>query len=229
MKLSTNENRTIFMLLIVIAFVVVSAIYYYAVYPKIEEKNQTRQSIDAIELEIEQLHQTFMSTSGVKSKTDNEFELRKKLPGQREISALLMSLQEIELVSDAKINEILFNDYDALVSQSNLADEVHSEEEKASANEESEEVKEEVPVTNIDIAALPEHLKLLTLQLHVDVKDEAHLLQFIQEIEALERVIRVDDIRFTLRGEAELAVEEPDETIGVTLQLTTFYAETEAS
>ncbi|MDS9471332.1 hypothetical protein [Sporosarcina pasteurii] len=227
MNISFKENRTLLILLLVLAFVIVGAIYFYTLYPKMEEKKRVLQSIDTIEIEIEQLNQKLLSTSDVKAATEHEFELRKKLPEKREISSLLMSLQEIELVSEAKINEIIFHDYDALVSQSGLVEDVDSEEENE--KDKMDDEKGEIPVTNIDIAALPKQLKLLTLQMDVDVKDKAHLLHFIQEIEALERVIRVDDIRFTLDGEADLAVKEPDETINIMLQITTFYSEVEAN
>ncbi|AOV07602.1 hypothetical protein [Sporosarcina ureilytica] len=225
MKALINENKTLIVLLVMLAFVVAGAFYYYGVYPKNEEKKRMLRTVEALELEINQLEQNIEHASVVQAAPENEFQLRKKLPEKREISKLLMSLQEIELISDAKILSIIFNDYDASVSNSSLIEGVDDEEEGAVQEDSGQDGEEEdVPQTNIDITSLPEQLKLLSLQVHVLVPGDDQLLQFIQEIEALDRVIRVDDVQFSKAGEEELASENPDESIGVTIQLTTFYS-----
>ena len=57
------------------------------------------------------------------------------------------------------------------------------------------------------------------------VVDYEHLLLFLREVEAIERVVRIDSIEFEQIGEVEFAQIDPDERISVTVQLTTFYSE----
>lgn len=229
MRESLNENKTLIFLLVILAFAIVGAFYYYGVYPKSEERNRTLQTIAALEIEIEQLEKNIEHASAEKSEPENEFGLRKKLPEKREISQLLMSIQEIELFTESKITSVTFNDYDALVTDSsiieNMREESVEEEEEEQEDAQQDVDEEEIPHTNIDVSSLPDQLKLLSLQINVFVQDDDHLLQFIKEVEALDRVIRIDDIQFSKAGEEELSEGNPDESISVTIQLTTFYSE----
>ena len=81
------------------------------------------------------------------------------------------------------------------------------------------------PITPIDISLLPEELKLISLSIDLKVLDYDHLLQFLREVEGLERVMRIDEVNFYQPGELELAQEDPDKRLDVTVQLTTFFSE----
>lgn len=241
MKDAMNENKTLVLLLGILAVVILGAIYYYLVLPKIEHEKDTANSIHSLTTETRQLEQKVLSLSQVEESQENTFELRKKLPATRAVSELLLSLQEAELLSKAKIQSIAFNNYDGLVSESDYGkteeeNELHEEEEtEAEVDQEDdsdierEESEEEIPETKIDVSTLPDALKLLSFSIQVEVQDYDHLLMFIKEIESIERIKRIEDIQFSQQGEEELTKKEPDESVIVTLQLTTFYSEEEVS
>lgn len=55
--------------------------------------------------------------------------------------------------------------------------------------------------------------------------DYNHLIEFLEEIESIKRVVRIDKVEFVQSGETELMKKDPLEWIPVTVQLTTFYSE----
>lgn len=249
MKASFNENKSLFSLLGVLVFVILGALYYYIILPKSDEETSMTMAIESLENETNQLQQEIYALSVVEDETMDNYELRKKLPKKRDVNILLLSLQEAELVSEAKIMSISFNDYDGLVSESNIepkTEEESTEEAEAEAEEaeenvdagteadteadtdtvvEEENADKDIPHTQIDIELLPEQLKLLSLSLEIIVQDYEHLLTFIKEVEAVERSIRIDGVSFSQIGEEGFATEDLDESIVVTIQLTTFYSE----
>ena len=236
MKDAINENKLLVILIGVLALAVIGGLYYYLLLPKVETKASVTQEIERLTVETRHLQQEIGLLGAVEEEAVNELELRTKLPEKRGLHTLLLSLQEVELISEAKIISISFNDYDALVSESSIItapDEEENQEENEQDN--NSEVTEdeandlEKPQTGIDITALPDVLKLLSLGMEVEVQDYEHLLTFIKEIESIERVIRVDQVEFNQIGEEGFAEKEVDESIIVTIQLTTFYSEEEAN
>lgn len=230
MKDTLNENRNLMVLLGILVIVIFMGLYYYLVWPKIEAQKTLENSIDTLKNESKRLQNEVMTLTIDEEPIGNEYELRKKMPEKRGLNELLRSLQEVELVSKAKIQSIVFNHYDGLVSESSLG---LQEEEDLGENTEEEEEEEneqavEKPETKIDISALPNELKLLSFGLQVEVQDHDHLLLFMEEIEKIERLKRIESIQFSQVGEVELSVESPDESIVVTIQVTTFYSEEEA-
>ena len=237
MKDTMNENRSLLILLGILVFVILGALYYYLVLPKSEAKESMTQSISALTNDTHQLQKEIDKLSVIEEEPNNEMELRTKLPKKRALNTLLLSLQEAELVSEAKIISVSFNDYDGLVSESDVATRTEEEESTKTEAEESEndevadesdeEIDEEKPHTQIDIGSLPDALKLLSLDMEVSVQDYEHLLTLLKEIESIERVMRIDNIDFKQIGEEGFAMKDVDDQTLIQIQLTTFYSEEE--
>ncbi len=249
--MNQGENKTLVMLLALIAFLLLAVGYYYVIIPKGEVRTARTTSIEQIAIENKVLKNEIDNFEVVVRDEQNDYNLRKKLPKKRELDSLIHTINEVELISDSKIVSIAFNNYDEEVSQSTLGEPTEEEraeleaqnEEDAETEEvdeeteeveetdetdengESPEVDETKPVTPIDIALLPEELKLISLNVVLSVLDYDHLLDFLKEVEQVERVIRIDSVEFSKPGEEEMINEFPDERITVTVQLTTFYSE----
>lgn len=226
MKERMNDNKTLVLLLGILALVILGALYYYIVYPKMEHEKRIASSIEQLAVDNRHLKEDILAYAESDEDAEDTFDLRKKLPGNRNVSELLLSLEEAELVSEAKIQSIAFNNYDGLVSESGYG--VTGEEDVDEAGETEGQEDDEIPETKIDIETLPTALKLLSFNVQVEVQDYDHLLTFIREVEAIERLKRIEDIAFSSGGEAELKGAEADEAMVVTLQVTTFYSEEEA-
>ncbi|WP_079523900.1 potassium transporter [Solibacillus isronensis] len=233
-SISSSKNGTL-LIVIALAMALLFAMYYYIVKPKQDEEQMIRSEINSLHNEIAVLEETIATDQSQQSETNaNEFALRKKVPDNREIDELILSIEEIQYITDSRIQSIEFNNYNALVSSSGLQDPLSvPETEEGTATESTEsadqtedaEVSEELPVSTIAVETLPPSLKFVTFNINVAAPNDVNLLQFIEEIENKERVMRIDIINFALPGEEDKFTEEASEIVTADIQVTTFYYE----
>lgn len=222
MKLFSGNKNSSLLLVIALVAALLFAFYYYVVLPKKEELNSTQNTISSTRTEIRSMQEQIAKLENEQAIETNIFSLRKRLPQSREIDQLLLNIEEIEYVSGTRVLNINFNNYDSLVSESMKQEQTAPEE-----NTEGEEVEgeeKETPISSIDISTLPSELKLITFVLDVEAPDYNSLLTFIEEIENLERIMHIDALNFELPGE-ESVIQNEEETVTVSVQVTTFYHE----
>lgn len=127
-SISSSKNGTL-LLVIALAMALLFAVYYYVIKPKEDEAQAIRTEITSLETEISTMEQSLAELNVQHSQTDiNEFALRKKVPANREIDALILAMEEIEYVTGSRVQSIEFNNYDALVSSSGLQDPLYTPE-----------------------------------------------------------------------------------------------------
>lgn len=234
-SISSSKNGTL-LIVIALAMALLFAMYYYVVKPKQDEEQMIRSEINSLHTEIAAIEETIATNQSQQSQTnENEFALRKKVPDNREIDELILSIEEMQYVTDSRIQSIDFNNYDALVSSSGLQDPLSTPETEEGAvsdltqsaidQTEGTEASEELPVSTIAVETLPPSLKLVTFNINVAAPNDVNLLQFIEEIEKKERVMRIDIIDFALPGEEDKFTEEASEIVTADIQVTTFYYE----
>lgn len=239
MKLSSNKNTSVLLLVVLVA-ALLFAVYYYIVLPKKDNVVAIESSINALQTEITTLESQMTSIDEQSAtEVENVFTIRQRLPKSREIDQLLLNLEEIEFVSEARITSIGFNSYDTLVSESAIAptpeeeivtDESTVEEPAIEGETEDTEAEEvtEAPVSDIAAVTLPPELKLITFNLELEVPEYQSLQRFIKELEKLPRIMHVDTINFTLPGEEGEFMEDAAESLTASIQVTTFYYEGES-
>ena len=240
MQLSSGKNSGP-LLVTALVLALLFAVYYYVVLPKQDEAETKQSNVDNLNSEISTLkEQIALVEAENNSAVGNEFVIRKKLPESREIDQLLLSLEEIEYVSNSRIVGVSFNNYDDLVSASGLGE---TEEEMQTDGTTGEapvdgttgdtvtgesadtEQEETVPVSTMSAEALPTNLKLITFQIDIESPDNERLQQFIKEIEQLERIMHIDTIEYSLPGEEDAFSEEASTIVSASIQVTTFYFE----
>lgn len=222
MKLFSGNKNSSLLLVIALVAALLFAFYYYVVLPKKEELNSTQNTISSTQTEIRSMQEQIAKLENEQAIETNIFSLRKRLPQSREIDQLLLNIEEIEYVSGTRVLNINFNNYDSLVSESMKQEQTAPEENTDGEEEEGEE--KETPISSIDISTLPSELKLITFVLDVEAPDYNSLLTFIEEIENLERIMHIDALNFELPGE-ESVIQNEEETVTVSVQVTTFYHE----
>ena len=122
MQLSSGKNSGP-LLATALVLALLFAVYYYVVLPKQDEAETKQSNVDNLNSEISTLkEQIALVEAENNSAVGNEFAIRKKLPESREIDQLLLSLEEIEYVSNSRIVGVSFNNYDDLVSASGLGE-----------------------------------------------------------------------------------------------------------
>lgn len=220
-----SNKKTGYLVVSALIAVLLGVIYYFQVYPMSEEKNSKEVTISTVRSEIALLDSQL--TAPVEEGEDkNSFQLEKKVPLTRELDMLIKSIEEVDLVSEAKIESIEFNNYDEIVADSTLVpseEEASPETNDATTEETKGEQPAETPVSPVANSTLPPQLKLITFNINILTKDYDHLNTFIKELESIERIKRIDQIEFLLPGEESLLELDYKEAISARIQVTTFY------
>ncbi len=241
MQLSGGKN-TGPLLITALLLALLFAVYYYMVLPKQEEAAEKQNIVTQLTSETATMkEQIALIKENQNGEVDSSLIIRQKLPDNREIDRLLLSLEEAEYVAGSRIVTITFNNYDNLVSESGLINpnaptedeqavgspEENDSESTTENNETNEEAnqQEEIPVSTMSVEALPANLKLITLQIDIESPDDEQLQQFIKEIEQMERVMHIDAIEYALPGEEDALTEEGTSIVTASIQITTFYFE----
>lgn len=227
-----SNKRTVYILLVALVVVLLGAIYYFVLQPLKDEKASKEINVEVLRGEVAALKEEYSSSSQLQgNSTENTFYLKTQVPLTRELNELIRSMEEIELLSDTKILSVEFNNYDGTIEDAQLLPETNGEDEETesqhnevtSDEEESIEESEEQPISPVSEAGLPENLKLITFNISILAKNYDQLVLFVEEVENLKRIYRVDQVTLTAPGEEQLLDKDQGDDITATIQLTTFY------
>lgn len=222
-----SNKRTAFLLIITLVVLILGAIYYFLINPLQNERDTKENNVKMLQTEVAVLNEQYQSVQAAEGKTENAFQLEKKVPITRELDELIRSIEEIELISESQIESISFNNYDEVVAKSPLAPTQTEEETNAETTETIDSIESadetETPISPVANIVLPPQLKLITFNISVLTKDFNHINQFVEELEKMERIVRVDQLSFSLPGEEQFYNEDTKEAISAEIQVTTFY------
>ncbi|MFJ7913635.1 MULTISPECIES: potassium transporter [unclassified Lysinibacillus] len=238
--MTSSKNSTILILTALIA-AILFALYYYIVTPKLEEVDAKESSNIALQQEVSTIQeQIALIEKNGKSNSTSNLILRKKVPQTRAIDEVIRNIEEIEVVTGTRVEAMDFNNYDSLVMESAITDPnstnseeqadtqqsaTEADEQAVAKNDETSEVKDKIPTATLNKDSLPKELKLVTFDIEVVALDNKAMVEFIKEIEKIDRVMKIDAIDFTLTGEEAKFQEDADTTLKATIQVTTFYYE----
>lgn len=238
--MTSNKNSTILILTALIA-AILFALYYYIVTPKLEEVKAKESSNITLQQEVSTIQEqiALIEKNGKSNRTSN-LTLRKKVPQTRAIDEVIRNIEEMEVVTGTRVEAMDFNNYDSLVMESTITDPnstnseeqadtqqsaTEADEQAVAKNDETPEVKDKIPTATLNKDSLPKELKLVTFDIEVVALDNKAMVEFIKEIENIDRVMKIDAIDFTLTGEEAKFQEDADTTLKATIQVTTFYYE----
>jgi type IV pilus assembly protein PilO len=145
----------------------------------------------------------------------NTIELQKRLPSQPIVDQLLVNLENAEKASRGQILSLSFNE--ASLEDMNLP-----EVEEAEVEAEAEAV-EQVEVVQIQ---LPEGMNRLLVNVNFRASNYESLVNFLSQIETLDRISKIDQISFSKNQESADSENNtnPNE-LDVNITLSTFYVE----
>ena len=245
--MKTSGKNSKFLLLTVLVLALLFALYYYVVLPKQDEMNAKQSAVSSLQSQITTLQQQIDEQKAVIAlgESANVFDLRKKVPANRAVDALLRNIEEIDIIAGTRVSAMTFNNYDTLVASSALqvpTETIEESSEEATVEEtptdtqptDSETLvegtetptdvpEEELPVSTISLESLPPSLQLMSINLSVETPSYAALIQFLQELEQLERIVRIDSVSYALPKEENLTSEDPTNIVVAEVMITTFY------
>ncbi|MEN0649976.1 hypothetical protein NSQ82_13240 [Caldifermentibacillus hisashii] len=257
-----QEKRKIILFIGIILFLLLGLLYFYLLMPLKDDANAAEQNVKQLETEVEALKNRLNQNES--DQPENTAKLEKKMPLSRQLDELILSLQEIEMVSGSQIASINFNNYDGGLTEADgtnennestegtdeaTADDTNNNDEltdskddpgtnETDENQSDEQVTEDKnsedngldtndeneQATNETVTNLPTNVKLITINLSVASPDFEHFQLFLQELEKLERITRVDTLTFTKPAERELLYEKDgSQAVTADVQITTFY------
>ncbi|NWN98665.1 MAG: hypothetical protein HLX45_14390 [Bacillus sp. (in: Bacteria)] len=257
-----QEKRKIILFIGIILFLLLGLLYFYLLMPLKDDANAAEQNVKQLETEVEALENRLNQNES--DQPENTAKLEKKMPLSRQLDELILSLQEIEMVSGSQIASINFNNYDGGLTEADgtnennestdgtdeaTADDTNNNNEatngtdEATTNETDENQSDEQATedknsddngsdtndeneqaTDETVTNLPTNVKLITINLSVASPDFEHFQLFLQELEKLERITRVDTLTFTKPAERELLYEKDgSQAVTADVQITTFY------
>lgn len=257
-----QEKRKIVLFIGIILFLLLGLLYFYLIMPLKDDANAAEQNVKQLETEVKTLENRVNQNET--DQPENTAKLEKKMPLSRQLDELILSLQEIEMVSGSQIASINFNNYDGGLTEADgtnennestdgtdeaTADDTNNNNEatdgtdEATTNETDENQSDEQATedknsddngsdtndesgqaTDETVTNLPTNVKLITINLSVASPNFEHFQLFLQELEKLERITRVDTLTFTKPAERELLYEKDgSQAVTADVQITTFY------
>ncbi|MBS4208949.1 type 4a pilus biogenesis protein PilO [Bacillus sp. FJAT-50079] len=187
-----EEKRTLFLLLLSLFFLLLLSIYLAFLQPLSSELQSKKNMKVTLEGDIAILE------AKSKSEAENSVEdspLLSKIPLHPELEKLVLSFQKVETASDSLINNIEFH-YDS------NENEVDEEGENAASTGVSK----------------PDGLHSITAELTVLSPDYDHFMKFMNEIEMLDRITSVDQLKFFQPDQ-----ESSTSIMNFTIVITTYY------
>ena len=229
--MTSSKNSGILLVTALVA-AILFAVYYYVLTPKLDEVEAKETALSTLRQDIANLQQQLdQATLSQQMFASNDLVLRKKVPPMRAIEKVLADVGEIEEITGTRMESISFNNYDSLVSDSTIQDvnapqeevEQPSAEDTNNTTTEEQEKMEALPVSTIAKESLPPALKLVTFEIQILALDMESLHNYLEEIEKLERIMKIDTVSIQLPGEEDVLKEDGDPTVEATVQITTFY------
>ena len=217
---SSQRNTVILVALLTIALL--GALYYYVVLPKTERVASLQSTIATLTATRDTALADIAAFDAKDLDAGTLARLQKQVPKERGVEYILRDLEDIEMLTRSRIENISFSEYDAPMLERKLGLTKTTEEELA-AQLANETVEEEEPLYNAALAEAPEGLQIITYQVELLTPDYKTLRTFIREVEGLERIIKIDVVQLSQPGEEVKFAEVVDYTVSASLQLTTFF------
>lgn len=231
-----QENKNTLLLILGLLFLLLFVFFFLFFRPlsedlKAEEKNVKQLENDIALLEVEVTNAE--STDNVDDKVDT-LKLAKKMPLDPELKALILTLEEMEAISESRFDNISFS-YDGSIPERFVEEEEETEGADNTADETDDEIADEEnnteieapePEAVINMEEKPEKMHIITISMDVTSPDYEHFQTFVQEIEKQERMMMVSSMDFEKPAESEwILAEEPSEVMSTNVSITTFYYE----
>lgn len=232
MKQLFQENRNAFLLLLALLFILLISLYFLFYRPLADELQQTKHQEETLQEELTLL-EAQIHTGEERTEEIENMQLERRVPRLPELEALLLTLNEIEVMSNSQISDMSFGYQGGLPERPIIEEEPEDEEESEISDAAASEIEIEGIETTTEtldsptaFTEMPAGLQPVIVTLEVESPDYEHFQSLLKEIEKQERMMIVTNVDFDQSGEsAFISAEEPTEAITATLVVSTFYFE----
>lgn len=217
LQISKKQMGLIFL---VIFFMVslVAGVYYLFMKPlneqlerKHSELEMANQGLVLVENQLKQFTEKTVISS---------MKLQKQVPVKRLLDQLVLDIEKAEIISDTKINELKLNGSE---SDEEVVFKTNENEAATSGNNQSDsENTESTNSSKVPEEKLPNGIKKISVTLKGDANTYFEMESFINSLENLKRIIKVDALKYT--GVEEIySVEQKDQPVEFELTIAGYY------
>lgn len=225
LRLSRKKFVPIFIMIIIVALLLGG--YFYFLNPLKTEIKMLKDQLSTEEKLYDTLAQQVGDTKT--SVMENSRYLQKRLPVESFLEQFILDLEKAEVVSNSLIEDMSFQDNEITENDvvfENNEGQADEQEQTSTEAEQEEAANENKSAENGEQAAavpsIPEGMKRVTVNLTVTSENYFDMLRFLETIESLERITKIDSLSFD-GGKEILSVDDEIEELTYTVVLSTFY------
>lgn len=239
-----EENKRSLLILGALLLLLALSLYFFLVRPVMADYKSEVENIEDLKDEIASLEEEIASIEETLEEDDIEqLLLENKIPTKKELDEYILSIQQLELHTNSKIEEIeiAYDDSLTIDEEETIEDEGDIEGEEESVEEDADvdysddetldeesDVGEEMDedMGSDSLQETPSGLRTMTVSLTAFSPDFDEMLELLRLIEEMERISIVTGLEFEKPSEKDLSFSDnPEETIAFTVKITTFYYE----
>lgn len=220
-----QENKRSLFILTGLFFILVVVLYFVLLRPLVAGLSSKERAISSANDEIQILEKKLENFElEIVDMDIEQIKLENKIPRERELDEYILSLQQLEVTTNSKIEKIEFM-YDSNLEEIEEEEDVEEETEENEAEEEIEDTEADEKIT-IDpeiINEKPDDLQVMTVRLTAASPEFEDFVELLEVIENQERISIVSKLKFLKPTEYDLYFEDIQTAIAFEAELTTFY------
>ena len=223
-----QENKRSLFILAGLFFILIVVLYVVLLRPLIADLSSKEKAISSAKDEIHILEKKLENFELETADMDIEqLKLENKIPMKRELDEYILSLQQLEVTTNSKIEKIEFmydsNLDDVEEETENIEDNEETVQEVENLESEDEENAEEIQIDPVILDEKPEELQIITVKVTAASPEFEDFIELLKAIENQERISIVSKLKFIKPTEYDLYFEDLPTAIAFEAELTTFY------
>lgn len=219
-----QENKRSLFILTGLFFILIVVLYVVLLRPLMADLSSREKEINSAKDEIQILEKKLDNFELDQTDVDVEqLKLESKIPKERELDDYILSLQQLEVITNSKIEKIEFMYDSNLDDVEKEVENIEDHQMGESLDSEDEEKEEDVQIDPAILDEKPEDLQIFTVKVTAASPEFDDFIELLKAIENQERISIVSKLKFIKPTEYDLYFEDLPTAISVEAELTTFY------
>ena len=219
-----QENKRSLFILTGLFFILIIVLYVVLLRPLMADLSSKENAISSAKDEIQILEKKLDNFELDQTEVDVEqLKLENKIPKERELDDYILSLQQLEVITNSKIEKIEFMYDSNLDDVEKEVENIEDHQMGESLDSEDEEKEEDVQIDPAILDEKPEDLQIFTVKVTAASPEFDDFIELLKAIENQERISIVSKLKFIKPTEYDLYFEDLPTAISVEAELTTFY------
>lgn len=222
LRISKKQAGLIFLVILLLVSFVAGA-YFLFIKPVNDQLERKQSELKMANQGLEMIENSLKRST--EKTIENSMELQKKVPVKRLLDQLLLNIDKAEIISDTTINEIKLNgsaEDEEIAFETDETETEQTEPENIETTETETENTEAIDSTKILEEKLPNGIKKVSITMNGEALTYFELEKFISSLESLQRIVKVEALKFTGLEEIH-SVEQEEQKVQFELTVAGYY------